>query len=108
MKPLLSAALALLITMPCLAQDREERARDLGIPLDGTPGALNAITDVPGVEVGHATLIRGSGKLRVGVGPIRTGVTAVFPRGTSRPVARVCGLVQPEWKWRDDGNRVAR
>ena len=68
--------------MPCLAQNRQERARDLGIPLDGTPGALNAITDVPGVEVGHATLIRGSGKLRVGVGPIRTGVTAVFPRGT--------------------------
>jgi D-aminopeptidase len=82
MTPLLAAALAFLITVPCLAQNRYERARDLGIPLDGTPGALNAITDVPGVEVGHATLIRGSGKLRVGVGPIRTGVTAVFPRGT--------------------------
>jgi D-aminopeptidase len=82
MKPLLVAALGIVIAVPCLGQNRQERARDLGIPLDGTPGALNAITDVPGVEVGHATLIRGSGKLRVGVGPIRTGVTAVFPRGT--------------------------
>jgi D-aminopeptidase len=58
-----------------------ERARDLGVPLDGTPGTLNAITDVPGVTVGHTTLIRGSGKLRIGSGPVRTGVTAVFPRG---------------------------
>ena len=82
MQTFLAAAVSLLITVPCLAQNRQERARDLGIPLDGVPGALNAITDVPGVEVGHATLIRGSGKLRVGVGPIRTGVTAVFPRGT--------------------------
>ena len=82
MSPLLAAAFGLLITVPCLAQNRRERARDLRIPLDGTPGVLNAITDVPGVEVGHATLIRGSGKLRVGVGPIRTGVTAIFPRGT--------------------------
>jgi L-aminopeptidase/D-esterase-like protein len=58
------------------------RAPQLGIPLDGTPGPLDAITDVPGVAVGHATLISGSGKLRVGAGPIRTGVTAIFPRGT--------------------------
>ncbi|HXG10174.1 MAG TPA: P1 family peptidase [Gemmataceae bacterium] len=57
------------------------RARDLGIPLDGTPGPLNAITDVKGVEVGHVTLISGEGKLQVGVGPVRTGVTAVLPRG---------------------------
>jgi L-aminopeptidase/D-esterase-like protein len=82
MKSLFTTFVALLISVPCLAQSGQERARDLGIPLDGTPGTLNAITDVPGVEVGHATLIRGSGKLRVGVGPIRTGVTAVFPRGT--------------------------
>ncbi|MGZ8392767.1 MAG: DmpA family aminopeptidase [Gemmatimonadales bacterium] len=58
------------------------RAPDLGIPLEGTPGPLDAITDVPGVAVGHTTLISGSGKLRVGIGPIRTGVTAIFPRGT--------------------------
>ncbi|HKR82664.1 MAG TPA: P1 family peptidase [Terriglobales bacterium] len=57
------------------------RARDLGVPFDGTPGALNAITDVKGVEVGNTTLISGSGKLKVGEGPVRTGVTAVLPRG---------------------------
>jgi D-aminopeptidase len=57
------------------------RARDLGIPFDGTPGPLNAITDVAGVVVGHTTLVSGSGKLKVGEGPVRTGVTAVLPRG---------------------------
>jgi D-aminopeptidase len=57
------------------------RARDLGIPFDGTPGPLNAITDIKGVEVGHTTLISGEGKLQVGVGPVRTGVTAILPRG---------------------------
>jgi D-aminopeptidase len=57
------------------------RARDLGIPFDGTPGALNAITDVGGVTVGHTTLISGDGQLVVGQGPVRTGVTAVLPRG---------------------------
>lgn len=57
------------------------RARDLGVPFDGTPGQLNAITDVPGVTVGAATLIRGEGALKVGEGPVRTGVTVIFPRG---------------------------
>ncbi|HKP53039.1 MAG TPA: P1 family peptidase [Chloroflexia bacterium] len=57
------------------------RARDLGIPFDGTPGPLNAITDVSGIEVGQVTLISGDGELQVGVGPVRTGVTAIFPRG---------------------------
>jgi L-aminopeptidase/D-esterase-like protein len=57
------------------------RARDLGVPFDGTPGALNAITDVFGVTVGHTTLISGEGKLQIGKGPVRTGVTAVLPRG---------------------------
>jgi D-aminopeptidase len=57
------------------------RARDLGVPFDGTPGPLNAITDVSGVMVGHTTLISGEGKLQVGKGPVRTGVTAVLPRG---------------------------
>jgi len=57
------------------------RARDLGIPFAGDPGPLNAITDVAGVEVGHATIIRGAGKLVVGRGPVRTGVTAIVPRG---------------------------
>ncbi|HEX8999182.1 MAG TPA: hypothetical protein VGB07_04730, partial [Blastocatellia bacterium] len=50
------------------------RARELGVPFDGTPGPFNAITDVKGVEVGHTTLISGEGKLEVGVGPVRTGV----------------------------------
>jgi D-aminopeptidase len=57
------------------------RARDLGVPFDGSPGPLNAITDVDGVLVGHTTLIAGSGKLVVGKGPVRTGVTVVLPRG---------------------------
>jgi D-aminopeptidase len=59
----------------------QPRARDLGVPFDGKPGPYNAITDVKGVEVGHTTLISGSGKLQVGLGPVRTGVTAVLPRG---------------------------
>ena len=66
------------------AQDRparKPRARDLGVPFDGVPGPLNAITDVPGVEVGYTTLISGDGRLVVGQGPVRTGVTAIHPRG---------------------------
>src|ERR1700733_10157073 len=63
-----------------LAQTKP-RARDLGVPFDGIPGPYNAITDVKGVEVGHTTLISGSGKLKVGEGPVGTGVTAVLPRG---------------------------
>lgn len=57
------------------------RARALGVPFEGTPGPLNAITDVTGVTVGYTTLIRGEGKLEVGQGPVRTGVTAILPRG---------------------------
>lgn len=63
------------------ATQTKPRARDLGVPFDGTPGPLNAITDVKGVEVGETTLISGDGKLQVGVGPVRTGVTAILPRG---------------------------
>lgn len=65
------------------------RARDLGIPLDGTPGPLDAITDVPGVEVGYATLVHGDGPLVPGEGPVRTGVTAVLPLGRDG-VGRSC------------------
>ncbi|HWA45965.1 MAG TPA: P1 family peptidase [Hypericibacter adhaerens] len=57
------------------------RARALGIPFAGTPGPLNAITDLPGLAVGYETLIRGEGALHVGQGPVRTGVTAILPRG---------------------------
>src|SRR5437660_153589 len=66
---------------PISAPTKTVRARDLSIPFDGTPGKFNAITDVPGVEVGYTTLISGEGKLEVGKGPVRTGVTAVLPRG---------------------------
>lgn len=59
----------------------QDRARDLGLPMEGEPGALNAITDVQGIEVGFTTLVEGDGPLVVGEGPIRTGVTAIFPRG---------------------------
>ncbi|GAC1428799.1 MAG: P1 family peptidase [Terriglobales bacterium] len=67
------------------------RARDLGIPFDGNPGPLNAITDVSGVEVGHTTLISGSGALKVGAGPVRTGVTAILPRGKNSSDAVFAG-----------------
>ncbi|PYK48902.1 MAG: aminopeptidase [Verrucomicrobia bacterium] len=66
---------------PPVIQTKIVRARELGIPFEGTPGKLNAITDVPGVEVGYTTLISGEGKLEVGKGPVRTGVTAILPRG---------------------------
>jgi L-aminopeptidase/D-esterase-like protein len=69
------------------AQSPKPRARELGISamIGGTPGAVDAITDVAGVEVGHTTLISGSGKLVVGQGPVRTGVTVVHPRGKTNP-----------------------
>ncbi|MEJ0028512.1 MAG: P1 family peptidase [Rhizomicrobium sp.] len=63
------------------------RARGAGIPFLGQPGANNTITDVTGVEVGYCTLIRGDGPLVAGKGPVRTGVTAIFPRGRKRAVA---------------------
>ncbi|MCP9201243.1 P1 family peptidase [Gramella sp. GC03-9] len=63
------------------ANAQQSRARDLGIPFDGEPGPLNSITDVKGVEVGHSTIIWGEGENVVGKGPVRTGVTAIFPRG---------------------------
>jgi L-aminopeptidase/D-esterase-like protein len=86
-RPIAFLGLALLLVGSVAAAHAAEqpaakpRARDLGVPFDGTPGPLNAITDIDGVLVGHTTLIAGSGKLIVGQGPIRTGVTAVLPRG---------------------------
>src|SRR5262245_36470514 len=72
----------LVLLSPSLtAAETRPRGRDLGVPFEGTPGPLNAITDVKGVEVGHVTLVRGEGKLEVGKGPVRTGVTAILPRG---------------------------
>jgi len=72
-------AIALLLLLAATQVDA--RARDLGVPFEGVPGPLNAITDIPGVEVGQATLISGEGPLVVGKGPVRSGVTVVFPRG---------------------------
>jgi L-aminopeptidase/D-esterase-like protein len=77
---------------------KKPRARDLGVPFDGTPGPLNAITDVSGVLVGDTTLISGEGKLVVGKGPVRTGVTAVLPRGRNFDDAVMAG-----W-WSLNGN----
>ena len=76
----ISVLLVVLFVTQAFAQTKP-RARDLGVPFDGTPGPFNAITDVKGVEVGHTTLISGEGPLKVGVGPVRTGVTAILPRG---------------------------
>jgi D-aminopeptidase len=73
-------ALLFMVCMTGFAQS-SPRARALGVPFDGNPGPLDAITDVKGVEVGDTTLIRGEGKLVVGQGPVRTGVTVIFPRG---------------------------
>lgn len=70
------------LLLPFLAVTQQlPRARDLKIPLDGITGKYNAITDVAGVEVGHTTIMEGSGKLQKGKGPVRTGVTAIFPAG---------------------------
>ena len=75
------AGLFSLIAAATLGAQPKPRARAVGVPFHGTPGPLNAITDVAGVEVGHATIVRGEGALVVGRGPVRTGVTAVWPRG---------------------------
>lgn len=68
---------------------QKPRARDLGVPFEGTPGPWNAITDVKGVEVGYSTIISGSGQNVAGKGPVRTGVTALFPRGKARKFSPV-------------------
>src|ERR1700712_1220628 len=81
MRKLIRALFVIAVAVVDVAFGAEPRARDLGVPFDGTPGPLNAITDVAGVMVGHTTLISGTGKLDVGKGPVRTGVTAVLPRG---------------------------
>ena len=79
--PLLLAAFFFASVATTAQTQTSPRARDLGVPFEGTPGPLNSITDVQGVEVGYRTLISGEGKLEVGQGPVRTGVTAIFPRG---------------------------
>jgi len=71
----------ILVALPLMTLCQTKRARDLGIPFEGTTGKYNAITDVEGVEVGHSTIISGQGENVIGEGPVRTGVTAIFPRG---------------------------
>ena len=78
------------VVLFCLtAHAQKPRARDLGVPFEGTPGPLNAITDVKGLEVGHSTIISGNGKNLLGKGPVRTGVTAIFPRGKQKKFSPV-------------------
>lgn len=79
------AALAIVLVGSVAVEAQKPRVRDLGLPIGGTSGPLDAITDVAGVEVGHATLVSGSGPLVVGKGPVRTGVTVVHPRGKADP-----------------------
>ena len=81
MLPSILLALTLAALPALLPAQSRPRARDLGIPIGGEPGPLDAITDVAGVEVGHTTLVSGTGRLVVGKGPVRTGVTVVHPRG---------------------------
>src|SRR5688572_14372295 len=76
---LLTFLLLFVLSLP--ASSQVKRARDYGIPFEGTPGKLNAITDVAGLTVGHVTIIKGDGPLIKDKGPVRTGVTAILPRG---------------------------
>src|SRR5678815_3235581 len=88
--------LALLLLIQILIHAEKPRARDIGIPFDGTPGKFNAITDVKGVEVGYSTIISGEGKNIRGKGPVRTGVTAILPRGrNNNPAVSYTHLTLP-------------
>jgi len=89
-KKLLLGGFLILASLHCNAQT--QRARNLGVPFEGEPGHFNAITDVPGVEVGQITLINGEGKLEVGKGPVRTGVTVIFPLGKTSDAAVNAGF----------------
>jgi L-aminopeptidase/D-esterase-like protein len=85
MRSVYASAAFLLVAAAVAGAQAKPRARELGIPIGGTAGPLDAITDVPGVEVGQTTLISGSGRLVVGEGPVRTGVTIIHPRGKNDP-----------------------
>lgn len=87
MKRILSIFIAMLICLQSYGQ--KPRARDLGVPFVGTTGEFNTITDVEGVEVGYSTIISGEGENIIGKGPIRTGVTAIFPRGKAKKFSPV-------------------
>ncbi|MEZ4972822.1 MAG: P1 family peptidase [Cyclobacteriaceae bacterium] len=90
MKAFYLIVLGIMTTLSWAQPTNAKRARDLGIPFNGTPGTHNAITDVAGVQVGYSTIIKGEGKLEVGKGPVRTGVTVILPAGRnqgSKPAA---------------------
>jgi len=87
MRTFTALCITILFCLQVFAQ--KPRARDLGVPFVGTPGTYNAITDVAGVEVGYSTIISGEGKNIIGKGPIRTGVTAIFPRGKAKKFSPV-------------------
>ena len=74
-------AICLFLLLQTFSMAQKPRARDIGIPFNGVTGKFNAITDVKGVEVGYSTIITGQGKNIRGKGPVRTGVTAILPRG---------------------------
>ncbi|MFQ6046782.1 MAG: P1 family peptidase [Gemmatimonadales bacterium] len=80
-RQIVSLAIATTLVSTGADAQTKPRARDLGVPFEGVPGPLNAITDVPRVLVGHATIVRGEGRRVIGAGPVRTGVTAILPRG---------------------------
>jgi L-aminopeptidase/D-esterase-like protein len=80
MKQLTSLPILCMVSI-MMVSAQKPRARDIGIPFDGVPGKFNAITDVAGVQVGYSTIISGNGKNILGKGPVRTGVTAILPRG---------------------------
>ncbi|KQX23228.1 MULTISPECIES: DmpA family aminopeptidase [unclassified Sphingomonas] len=92
MKRIFTAMAVVMMALSTGASGAEPRARDLGVPFDGTPGAYNAITDVKGVEVGMTTLIHGNGKLVRGKGPVRTGVTVILPLGKAGRDAVAAGF----------------
>ena len=85
MKPIFVLLISLLTAFYSFGQ--KPRAREIGIPFDGVPGKYNSITDVQGVEVGYSTIISGTGANELGEGPVRTGVTAIFPRGKAQNLA---------------------
>jgi hypothetical protein len=99
--PGISALMVLAMASSAVSQNTKPRARDLGIPFDGTPGSLNAITDVKGVAVGHTTLISGEGKLKVGVGPDFAARAEIHGACLRR-------LVLAQWQRRNDRHHVDR
>ena len=97
------------LVLTCLAcAQTKPRTRDLGVPFDGLPGPLNAITDVKAVEVGHTTLISGDATSPVGVGPVRTGVTAILPRGKDSNDPVYAAWFSGKRQWGDDRHNMGR